>query len=79
MKIIKDVTPIEQRYIQFKHICTAYDLSRMQVYRLTQRMKHTTKYKNSFVELGPKCKLVKIADFEEFFQSIHNSYLTESV
>ena len=34
MKIVESVTPIDQRYIQYKNIGKAYDLSRMQVYRL---------------------------------------------
>ena len=76
MKIVESVTPIDQRYIQYKNIGKAYDLSRMQVYRL---MKRTAKYKKSFVDIGPKCKLVKLNDFDEFFKSTHNQYLTKEV
>ena len=64
MKIVDSVTPIDQRYIQYKNI---------------QRMKHTAKYKKSFVDIGPKCKLVKLNDFDEFFKSTHNQYLTKEV
>lgn len=51
----------------------------MQVYRLIQRMKRTAKYKKSFVDIGPKCKLVKLDDFDDFFKSTHNQYLTKEV
>lgn len=79
MKIVESVTPIDQRYIQYKNIGKAYDLSRMQVYRLIQRMKRTAKYKKSFVDISPKCKLVKLDDFDDFFKSTHNQYLTKEV
>ena len=79
MKIVESVTPIDQRYIQYKNIGKAYDLSRMQVYRLIQRMKRTAKYKKSFVDIGPKCKLVKLDDFDDFFKSTHNQYFTKEV
>ena len=79
MKIVESVTSIDQRYIQYKNIGKAYDLSRMQVYRLIQRMKCTAKYKKSFVDIGPKCKLVKLDDFDDFFKSTHNQYLTKEV
>lgn len=79
MKIVDSVKQIDQRYIQYKNIGKAYDLSRMQVYRLIQRMKCTAKYKKSFVDIGPKCKLVKLDDFDDFFKSTHNQYLTKEV
>ena len=42
-------------------------------------LKATAKYKKSFVDIGPKCKLVKLDDFDDFFKSTHNQYLTKEV
>lgn len=64
-----------KEYIRPFQIVKRFSMGRTTVWKYLKEMRGLKQYQDSFLDLGIKLKLVKLADFEEFLRERDYKYL----